>query len=301
MRPITSSEISCFQRCEREWQHRYLERRDVLVPAEALARGRRIHESLSYFWTGYRVSEVIGPPIEAAMILGYYARWQSPRLSNVQTSVAWRANIGGIDVVGELDAIGEQTTENGWSYETVIVEHKTTSSDITTGSLWWREKVTTDIQISMYQAAFPKAKILVDVLRVPEFEQLSATPEDQRKYTKPTKKEPVSRLYANQRDRDETDEEYIARCLEDMADKPEKYFQRALVVRLEEEHRAFALDIQRIASRMQVRLQTPRNPRSCFSYGRQCDFFAACWEGKSIEDYPQRELNHSEEVASRYR
>lgn len=278
MRPITNSERACFQTCERLWQYTYLERREPLVPAETLNRGKRTHVSLASWWSsgGQEMRADAQPPAEQAMLIGYAARWQRPHLHNVQVNVPFRVAIGGVDVVGELDAMG--TDDEG---RTVIVEHKTTTSDIDPGSLWWREKVTTDPQPSTYLAAFPGATVLYDVLRVPSLRQYQAG---------------KTRKVA------ETDSEYIARVLEDMSESPGKYFQRATVVRLEEEHRAHASDLSRTWVRMNGSSYnaTPRNPRACFTYGRQCDFFAACWEGRSIESYPHREKNHSEEVLERW-
>lgn len=279
MTPLTSSEISCFQRCEREWEYRYVGRRDGLVPADALTRGTRVHKVLNVLWGSYsgRIAAIESlPPAEHAMLTGYWIRWGNPHLSNIRVNVPWRAKIEGVEMCGELDVLGSEI--EGGVRRWIIVEHKSTSSDITPGSMWWREKVTTDLQLSAYQYAFPGARVLVDVLKVPMLRQYEAG---------------KTRKVA------ETDDEYVSRCLEDMSEKPEKYFHRAFVVRLEEEHRAFAYDIRLLASRMATRLEHPRNPRSCFAYGRACDFFAVCWEGKRIEDYPQREQNHSEEVAAR--
>lgn len=295
MRPVTNSEIATFQTCERLWQHTYFDRRTGLIHAEALSRGTRIHRGLARWWIDATLFDFEpAPPVERAMLLGYHALYQRPHLRDVRVSVPFRTSIGGVEVVGELDAIGEDDAGS------VIVEHKTTTSDITPGSQWWREKVHTDPQASTYAWAFPGARILFDVLHVPDQEQFRATPEDKRKYTKPTKSEP-SRLYASQRDTDETDNEYVARILADMSDKPEKYFHRAYVVRLDSEREAFASDVAELSEAMWNPLKTrPRNPRACFAYGRECPFFAACWQGKDIESYPQREQNHSEEVLERW-
>lgn len=289
----TNSELDCFRACERKHDIAYRRRRTGLIPVESLTRGTRIHDCLAHWWDhGLANDGASLPPIEKAMIVGYAALYQAPHLRNVRVNVPFRVTIGGVDMVGEVDALGED--DEGL----VIVEHKTTASDISPGSVWWQEAAISP-QDTLYIAAFPGARLLKDVLKVPDLEQKKATPEDKRKYTKPTKKEPESRLYAGQRDTDETDEEYIARVLADMAEEPGKYFQRTMMVRTEAERDAYAEDIASLDVRMAVADTSdyhPRNPRACFAYGRHCEFFDACWNGKPIESYPQVERNHSEDV-----
>jgi hypothetical protein len=294
MTPITNSEIACFQRCEREWQHRYLDRREGLVPAETLSRGKRMHGFLAEWWRGFTgaLDQAEMPPIERAMLLGYHAFYQRPHIRDVRVNVPFRVTIGGVEMVGECDAVG--IDQHG---ETVIVEHKTTSHDVAPGSAWWRERIHCDSQPSTYLAAFPGATVLYDVLHVPSLRPLQAN---------------------SKRAHPESDEEYIARVLSDMAERPEKYFQRATIVRLDAEREAFEDDVHVTAMYMRNRPAlrvaspelmkqgrdlerfTPRNPRSCFTYGRACDFFEACWQGKDIESYPKREMNHSEEMLAKW-
>jgi hypothetical protein len=65
-----------------------------------------------------------------------------------------------------------------------------------------------------------------------------------------------------------------------MAATPEKFFQRATVVRLESEDAAFAEDLISVSRLMEG--PSPRNPQSCFAYGRRCEYWAVCWEGGSL-------------------
>ena len=167
--------------------------------------------------------------------------------------------------------------------QTLIVEHKTTSEECGPGSVYW-SVIAMDAQVSTY---FCGARAighevdgcLYDVLRKPAILPLTATPEADRKYTKPTKKDPVSRLYANQRDTDETPEEYRDRCMSAIAENPDRYYQRGIVVRLESDRRDAAFDLWQTAD--QIRLaqnadRWPRNVESCRTYNRLCDFFPVC-------------------------
>ena len=190
---------------------------------------------------------------------------------------------------------------------TVIVEHKTTSSDISPGSSYWRQVSATDLQVSMYAAAFPGATILYDVIRKPDLEHSQVPLLDDRwlpivldchgarvyKTTGdkgPRKTGDKDKGYVLQT-RPETDDELVARCLAAMAEDPDRYFQRHIIVRLEHEHAAFAEDVvsnnalRKAASiKDDERSIRPRNPSSCHSFGRQCGYFNVCWGMESIDN-----------------
>lgn len=149
-----------------------------------------------------------------------------------------------------------------------------------------------DPQIGVYlraavQKGLDPAGVGYDVLGVPQLRPLKATPLESRKYTKPTKAEPVSRLYANQRDRDETPEEYGERCLAAIVAGPDGYYQRALPVRLHQEQHDGAVDVWQTAQTMREarRLNVfPRNPDACFQWSRACDFLPACCGDVPLDD-----------------
>jgi hypothetical protein len=149
-----------------------------------------------------------------------------------------------------------------------------------------------DPQIGVYlraaqQKGLDTATIGYDVLGKVALRPLKATPLESRKYTKPTKAEPTPRLYANQRDRDETPAEYGARCLAAIAADPDGYYQRALPVRLFQEQHDGAVDVWQTAQTMRDarRLNVyPRNPDSCFQWSRACDFLPACCGDVPLDD-----------------
>jgi PD-(D/E)XK nuclease superfamily len=172
-----------------------------------------------------------------------------------------------------------------------LLETKTSSENIEPGSSFWKRTVL-DPQLSLYLPALrtmghdPRGCVY-DVLRKPDLEPYKATPLDKRKYTKPTKKDPVSRLYAGQHETDETPESYRGRCLEAIGKRPEKYYARGLVVRLESDEREAAADVWQTASQMREskRLNIyPRNPDSCFEWSRDCDYLNVCSGIMKIDD-----------------
>jgi PD-(D/E)XK nuclease superfamily len=186
----------------------------------------------------------------------------------------------------------------------LILETKTSSEDITPGSTYWR-RIRMDPQIGVYlraaqQMGLDTIGIGYDVLGKPALRPLRATPPESRKYTKPTKAEPTPRLYANQRDRDETPEEYGDRCLKAIVAEPDAYYQRALPVRLHQEQHDGAVDVWQTAQAMRNarRLNVyPRNPDACFQWSRACDFLAACCGDVPIDDpllFRKEEKEHEE-------
>ncbi len=271
---LTNSEIQAYQRCPTEWRLRYVEHRTG--PAtNSQSRGTRIHAWLAWWWGGCQGHEPTTPePIEQAMLAGYAARWVKPQLTHVLTSVPFSVLLphAGVTLVGEVDALGREERGN-----TIVVEHKTTTADISPGSQYWTERTVCDPQVSTYLRAFPRAEVLYDVLKVPGLRPLEVN--SRRKVA-------------------ETDDEYVARCLAAMAEEPDKYFQRATIVRLEEETAAFERDVEIVAESMVPQAQA-RNPKSCFSFGSRCDFFGVCWQGEQLDSLQLVEQNHTEIVLAK--
>ena len=160
----------------------------------------------------------------------------------------------------------------------VVVEHKTTSADITPGSPYWR-RLALDAQVSLYLGG--AGALLYDVIKKPSLRPLRATPVEARRYTK------AGTLYAAQREHDETPDAYEARLLADIAQHPDAYYQRGTVVRTEEEAREAGRDVW-MAARM-IRESRyldawPRNPSACDAYGRTCDYWPVCSGTASLDD-----------------
>ena len=279
---VSHSELACYRACPRRHHLAYRERLAPLVPAESLTRGTGVHARLAAHWGGrhlpsfWSAAENELGPGDAALVDGY-VRYYSPVVPpdsiNVRVNVPFRVELSeDVTVVGECDAV----YTHGPSGRTVVVEHKTTASDITPGSAYWAEKTVSNPQVSIYLLAFPGAFVLYDVLRKSSLRPL--------REGKPNA---------------ETDEEYYARCLEDIAKRPERYYQRANIFRNREELEESRRDVVQWAQRSLLDATGPRNPDACFSFGRRCEYFDVCWHGLPIEDdksLVRREKNHTEEV-----
>lgn len=242
-----------------------------------------------------------------ALLIGYTARWgetdyetigveerfkipiflgESARSSALPRSYQTHA----FDLEGSIDAIIKRFTKGSWYH--FNVEHKTTSFDILPGSDYWHKIIALDPQVSTYDAAsramgYDIRGTIYDVIRKPELQPLKATPEELKKYTKPTKAEPIPRLYANQRETDETVEEYRDRLLKDIEARPNWYFARNTIVRLEHDNNAHARDVEQTASMIRFAEEWeawPRSPNACERYRRMCEFHPVCSGETNIDD-----------------
>lgn len=144
----------------------------------------------------------------------------------------------------------------------LVMEHKTSSEDIGLGSMYWR-KLTLDAQISNYLVGaralgHEPDGVLYDVLRKPALRPLEAN---------------------SKRAKPETPEEYRDRCVASIVEKPDHYFQRGVVVRLESEETDAAFDTWQTAEQIRLSRNTnrwPRNVDACSQYNRLCDYWAVC-------------------------
>jgi hypothetical protein len=318
-RLLTSSRLKAARACQRlhlfEYELGYR-------PAEtegALRFGTLLHKGLEAWWrgltSGYEVA--LAAALEAVaseeadafdrvraeeMLRGYHCRWvEEPykvlaveaefetELRNPTTgqpSRTWR-------LAGKVDAVVMDLRDG----LVRVVEHKTSSEDITPGSEYWR-RLRMDGQVSVY---FEGAKslghevsgCLYDVLGKPGIRPLKATPPDARKYKKD------GTLYAGQREVDETPEEFRARLVETIAESPARFYQRGEVVRLEAEMDEALFDVWQLGQQIreaELAQRAPRNPDACVRYGRTCPFFDVCTGAASLDGggFIRRENVHPE-------
>jgi hypothetical protein len=318
---VTKSRLACFGSCQRLHHLRYNLGVRPLVDGDVQAWGNLMHAGLEAWWRTYQgladgEEPLTGLPLGNAQIAMFAYREKSPSIDDAAMAKAaimmaaydarwaptmheWEvlgvevefiAMIPGrrrLRVAGKLDALVRKRSHGSvW-----FVEHKTTGADLSAGATYW-QRLRMDPQVSIYfggcQAlGHDPAGCIYDVIDRPNEKPLKATPEDKRKYTKPTKKDPVSRLYANQREADETLEEFQSRIAAAVTEQPDLYFARAEVVRLESELEESAKDVEAIA--IQIRdsataEHAPRNPGACHMYGRTCEMFDVCSGTASIDD-----------------
>lgn len=168
-----------------------------------------------------------------------------------------------------------------------VMEHKTTGEPIDDPlSIYWL-RLRIDDQISLYLMAANEqghgcTDILYDVIHKPGLEPGRATPIEKRKFTK------EGRLYANQRERDETPEEYGTRVQADIIERPDFYFRRRRIPRLESDINEFRQDLWNVhqsilAARANDRWY--RNTGACAVMGR-CEYLEVCHNGFDPNNLP---------------
>lgn len=224
------------------------------------------------------------------LLRGYHSRWVGDQWSAVAVEHEFRiplvnpatgARSKTYDVGGKMDAIGRDLGGRLW-----LVEHKTTTMDISLGSDYWN-RLRLDGQVSTYYDAcdaigYPVVGCLYDVAKRPLQRRLLATPEEARKYVQKT-----GALYANQRAEDETVDEFRERVRASIAEGPDSYYSRGTVVRLDSEILENRYDLWHTAKLMRQLERdsiAPRNPSACIQFGRMCEFFAICSGEASVDD-----------------
>lgn len=162
-----------------------------------------------------------------------------------------------------------------------VQEYKTTTSEIGVDADYWK-RLRIDSQISTYVLAaralgHDAETVLYDVTRWPGLRPGKATPEESRKYKKD------GTLYANQRDTNESPEDYGRRVYEAVVADPAKHFRREEIVRLEADLREHQYDVWAQQKQIRACQQTgvwPRNTGSCMGHYGRCEFFDICTGGQ---------------------
>jgi len=320
---ITASRLKCFNQCRRKHHIKYVLGYRSRAKSEALEFGTLVHLGLEAWWmTGGILDAAIAAievvvsadPIQLikarVLLKGYHARWfdDLPKYNvlgvekefthDIVNPSTMRACVN-MAVSGKMDVIVAGTTSPElFQNERWFIEHKTSSEDLSPGSVYWN-RLRMDPQVSIYYSGmkalghYPEGCIY-DVIGKFGERPYKATPIEKRKFTKEGK------LYANQRAEDETLEEFEARLTALVAADPNAYYGRAEVVRTQQEIEESMNDVHAVATMMrdEERLErAPRNPDACFLYNRQCEFYGVCAGYENLEDesrYEKLETMHPE-------
>lgn len=284
---VSTHEIRTYQRCREEYRFAYALGVKPVREEEPLVFGRVFHRALETWWGGRdpipgirdeRVDPFMRASVEALM-LGYSARWGADDLEVISLEKYFSIVRENYVLEGYVDAIVR-------TMGVKVMEHKTTSDDISPGSDYWH-RLSIDDQVTNYYSGvrslgYEVEGCLYDVTAKPTLEPKKATPPEKRKYTQKT-----GQLYANQRAEDETPDEYRDRIIEDIEKDPDSYFGRVEVVRLEEEevearrHMRILVDDM---ARVDPEIPEPKNTGSCRRYGRPCPYLPVCTKSTDLFD-----------------
>ena len=172
----------------------------------------------------------------AAMLQAHTERYRREPLEPVASELAFDLPLrnpatGAASTVWRIAGVIDRIVRLG-DGRAALMEYKTTSLDFSPGADYWL-RMHMDQQLSIYVLAaremgYEIDTVLYDVTRRPSLRPLMATPEEKRKY------KASGALYANQREEDESPKAFAARVAEDMRARPDRYFARIEIARLDQ-------------------------------------------------------------------
>ena len=291
---LTASRLRDARSCQRLHKFKYVDGYRPAEEAETLYFGKLVHVGLEEWWAcpnpdqrldaALAAMQAAGPSDEfdaaraRAMLVGYDSRWHDQELKVVGVEVEFKTELRNPEtgaasrtwaLAGKIDAIAELPDGR-----VVLVEHKTSSEDLSPGGSYWA-RLKLDGQISMYYEGARSLGLdvqgcIYDVLGKPAQRPLKVN---------------------QKRKVDETPDEFYARVAEAIAVAPAEYYRRGEVVRLEDEMREAMADVWQIGRMLhenEARGFFPRYVESCFKYGRACPFLPVCVGEASLDSYHYR-------------
>lgn len=290
---LTSSRLRTARGCQREHHLKYGLGIRPIADVAVLRFGTLCHKGFEAWWDAKKAGLPATQWLDAALtatlgeadpfdraraqvlLTGYHLRWKDEpfevlaveqqfecALRNPKTGAAsrtWR-------LAGKVDVVVRDLRDG----LVKLVEHKTTSEDVSAGSDYWK-RLRMDGQVTVYfeggaSLGYDIAACVYDVVRKPQQRPLEVN---------------------SRRNVPETADEFRARIAEAVAEDPTKYFARGEVVRLEDELAEHLFDIWQVGQQIreaELAERFPKNPDACVRFGRLCPFFAVCAGEATIED-----------------
>lgn len=238
------TQIRAFKACRRAWDLRYRERLYPVQVSDALETGKRYHELLADIENGtYDSYDDFSK--ENAMARSY-ANLISQEFNVTAVEKEFEKQIGNHTLHGFVDGL----TDDGY-----IVEHKTTSRDISEGgeyeyNLLWDE------QVLAYMSLTGMRKVYYTVCKKPTIRKKGG----------------------------ETDEDFFYRMLAWYEDDPDNRIRVFVVKRTDEEVAQFERDFVAICDEME-RGTVYRNTCNCNVWGRRCEYSSVCLHYDPEQEY----------------
>jgi len=246
------------------------------------------------------------------LMVGYDARWRGAGWETLSVEEKFL-----LPVINPETGAASRTFQQGGKYDGVIrrsdknylLEHKTTSDDITDpNSIYWR-RLTIDSQVSAYvlanwQSGRKLDGTVYDVIRKPGIRPKQITKADyqtiQSEGTYCGWKIPEDVLPLIQDARQvEPMELYAMRLATDTLNEPEKYFQRRVIPRMDSEIVEYAQEVWEVGQSIihaRNREAHYRNSDACSQYGSPCAFLGICsgYDTHDSQNWKRSESIHPE-------
>ena len=230
----TTSMVKCFKQCRKKYFLEYVEELKTLQTPTALHLGTLYHKGLELLLNGMSIPDIalsleaeqrnhcldycldydpIPNGIAFEMVKAFYREsgYQQWKIMKVEEN--FEVAIGyGKRLIGKIDAIMKHEGSK------FLIEHKTTACWATDGAeylhgLLWDEQSTNYLYAYREVNGHPAAGIMYCIVEKPTIKPLKATPIEKRKHKQD------GSIYANQREEDETPEEYLDRVAAWYAEK----------------------------------------------------------------------------------
>ncbi len=295
---VTNSSLRTFKTCRKQYEYRYQIGLRPVEDSFALKYGTAFHRAVELLETegleaaityllGTGWSDPYAPHTLAAQIRAYAEHWwNKPFISetlhaeetfaiDLINPESGRASQG-FDLAGKIDAIVRLADGR-----LAIRETKTMSEDPGNNSRYWN-RLLIDPQITLYFIAakrlgFEVETVAYDVIRKPCMKPALATAPEARKYTKEGK------VYANQREFDETPAEWQERLYADMMERPDFYLNRKEIPRLDQDLDEFHSDTWDAVKDLRHAQLSRRWYRTVTKNCDQCPYFGFCTGMKIYE------------------
>ncbi len=303
-RIITATATKTFRACNRRYRYTYVDGLRPLIEPAPFRFGTLWHDGQESWWTGREWqapadADAFDLAKARALLAGYSARWSLDGIEVVAIEKPFCAplidgdgkQVRGWAIAGKVDGIIKQDGR------LLLLEHKTTSVDVSPGSDYW-QRLAIDTQISLYydgaaSLGYQIEGCIFDVVKKPAIRDGGEVPildADGLKQVVDADGQRVKTLKGEWRQtgdsakgyvvqtRAETPEEYEARCIEAIAEKPNEHFARAEIVRLDGELAAARNDLVQTVRAIEWATKHnawPRNDAECFAWGR-CPYFGLC-------------------------
>lgn len=270
---ITNSQVGTYMACPRRawWAYEKGIRKET--PGVALSMGTAYHAAIEALNCGRSIDEAVAlarsPDLEpvdrelaACMVCGWDWRWSQARVGKIiatekvfEFKPVKRAQWS---VAGKIDAIAELPDGR-----IAVVEYKTTGDDLSPHSDYWR-RLLIDRQISWYVLGARSLGFNVDTVIYDAARKPGVRP----------------RLLSRKKGEDarESMEQFAERLTADIAERPDWYFGRQEIPRIEsdidEAQREMAMFAGMIR-KSQTTNRWPRNTNACIQFGT-CPYFGPC-------------------------
>ena len=313
---LTHSRIACARTCQRKEWFRYEIGITPDRTAKPLRMGSAVHDGLDLWRRGVDQGDAIFQATQGyaelpawarddeardewlteaetvrRLLAGYYWRWADHFLETVASEETFIQSIVNpesnqpariLNVAGKIDGVVKLNDGR-----LAVLETKTVGQDISAESDYWKQK-RMDAQISLYVLAARRAghnvtAVLYDAIRKPTIKPRKLTKAEQSMVVndghwcgEDVGKQAVER---------ETPVMFGARLNADIAERPDFYFQRIEIARLESDLTEFERELWDEQQALQARRKRgiwPRNTSACLTFGR-CQYLDLCTAGWTPE------------------